>query len=955
MKFLKSLKVFLVAILIIGIATPISTEAASIKNGNLLNINKTVSNNAIVKGEVTDVTLSVKGTPQDSTFVKPNDVILIIDKSGSMQADNRINAAKDAAKEFIDLMDLTKHEVGIVDYSTNASSFPLTTDKNDAKAYVDTIQLGGNTNTSAAIREATATLANHRSDAQPTIVIMTDGEANNTADALSAAKAAKDAGITFYTIALLSPNEDADANVYNQLMKEMASSFDHHHFVLGSVGLSDVYKAIVEEIGLASAYNVTITDTVSPEFEIVPGSYDHHIPRPTVTGNTIEWNISELKTNELFFTYQIRAKDDATAGKYPVAQTSTTFETGDGTTYSLDSTNPIVEIKNHAPIITSITDDKGITDGGETVTITGQNFLPEAKVYFGSNLATIVSESETELVVTTPIGSQGSVVVKVENTDKQFATGNFAYYANPTITSITPAEGPLEGGNKVSIIGSNFLNGAKVYIDDVEATTTYMTAARLSAVIPATTDAGTVNVKIVNPDNTSVELVDGYTYLAPPPPPEMELTSLSITNGELAGGETINVFGKHFNRDVKIYFGDNEADVSFITASRVQVTVPAGATPGFVSVKAENPDGATAELVDAYEYLAPPPPPQIELTQLTPTSGLTTGGETVNLYGKNFDRDVKVYFGDAEVDVTVITSTRLRVNAPAVTTPGFISIKVENPDGTADTLVDAYEYLAPPPLPAPEIASLSEDSILTGETKNIVLYGKNLNSKSRVFIGNEEAKVTFLAATRVRVAVPISDVGAIVDVTVLNADNQSAVLADGFTYIEPMPDPAPIITSLDTFSGSVVGGNTITITGENFLRGAKVFFDDQPAVMLSVNSSEITVKVPAFATAGFVSVSIVNPDGKEDVLVDAYKYEGKKAVLTRLSQDSGSAKGGYNIVVYGSDFDKNMTVTVGGTPTTFVNLAATRIRVAIPAGTPGTVDITVTIGDESTSIPFTFH
>ena len=229
--------------------------------------------------------------------------------------------------------------------ATNASSFPLTTDKNAAKAYVDTIQLGGGTNTSAAINEATAMLTNKRPNAQPTIVIMTDGAADSAPAALAAAKAAKDAGITFYSIALLAPNEDPTTSAPNKLLKEMASSFDHHHFVLGSVGLSDVYKAIVEEIGLASAYNVTITDTISPEFELVPGSYDHHIPKPTVTGNTIEWFISELKTNELSFTYQVRAKDDATAGKYTVAQTDTTFEMGDGSTYSMNTVNPIVEIK----------------------------------------------------------------------------------------------------------------------------------------------------------------------------------------------------------------------------------------------------------------------------------------------------------------------------------------------------------------------------------------------------------------------------------------------------------------------------------------------------------------------------------------------------------------------------------------------------------------------------------
>jgi len=865
MKLFKSLKMILVAILIIGIAAPNSIEAATIISSDLMNINKTVSKNTLVKGDVADVTLTVKGTPKDSTFVKPNDVILIVDKSGSMSSDNRINAAKDAAKEFIDLMDLTKHEVGIVDFDTNAYSFPLTTDKTAAKAYVDTIQLAGSTNTGAAIRQATSMLTNKRPNAQPTIVIMTDGAANSAPDALAASKAAKDAGITFYSIALLAPNENPATSAPNKLLMDMASSFDHHHFVLGSVGLSDVYKAIVEEIGLASAYNVKITDTISSEFELVPGSYDHHIPKPTVTGNTIEWFISELKTNELSFTYQVRAKTNATAGKYPIAQTATTFEMGDGSTSSLNTINPTVTITNHAPIITSITEDKGLTTGGETVTIAGQNFLPGANVYFGTKLATIVSATDNEIVVTTPTGAQGSVVVKVENTDKLFAIGSFNYFANPTITSITPAEGPFEGGNKVSIIGSNFMSGVKAYFNGVESHTALITVNRLTVTVPPATQDGPVTIKVINTDATNVELPDGYTYLPAPPVPVIELTSLSVTSGE------------------------------------------------------------------------------------------TKGGGSITLIGKNFDRNVKVYFGDTEPTVTFISSSQLRIITPATATPGFVSVKAENPDGTFVELVNAYEYLTPALGAAPEITSISEDSILTGQTKNIVLYGLNLNGKSKVFLGDQEATVTFLAATRVRVAIPISDTPGTVDVKVVNADNQSDVLANAFTYIAPVADPAPIITSLDIVAGSMLGGDTITITGENFKKGAKVFFGNTAGVIVSVNDTDIKVKTPASQTSAIVSVTVVNTDQLEDTLLDAYKYEGKKAILTSLAPDNGAAKGGYNTVLYGSDFDKNMTITVGGKPTTFVVLAATRIRVAIPAGSPGTVDIVVTIGDESSSISFTYN
>lgn len=866
MKFFTSLKLFLIAILIIGIAIPLSTEAATVKSGDLMKINKTVSNNTLVKGDTTDVTLTVKGTPQDSTFIKPNDVVLIIDKSGSMQADNRLNAAKDAAKEFIDLMDLTKHELGIVDYSDRASSFPLTTDKTAAKAYVDTIQLGGGTNTSDAIRAATTMLANKRASAQPTIVIMTDGAANSASDALAAAKAAKDAGITFYSIALLGQNENPNTSAPNKLLKEMASSFDHHHFVLGSVGLSDVYKAIVEEIGLASAYNVTITDSISPEFELVPGSYDHHIPKPTVTGNKIEWFISELKTNELSFTYQVRAKADSTVGKYPVAQTSSTFEIGDGSTYSLNTTNPIVEIKNLAPIITNIKESKGLTTGGETVTITGQNFLPGAKVYFGSNLGTVVSSTDNEIVVTTPTGTQGTIEVKVENTDRQFAIGSFNYYAEPTITSISPAEGPLEGGNTVVINGTNFLRGAVVYFNGVEAPTSFSSATLLRATVPAASGSGVVAVKVVNPDQTSIELIDSYTYLTPPPPPEIEIINLSETSGELKGG--INII----------------------------------------------------------------------------------------LTGKNFARGAKVYFGDVETTTTFMSTTSLRVSVPAATQPGKVAVKVENPDGMSATLTDAYEYLTPPPAPVPEITSLSLDTILIGKTQNTIVYGKTFDRSTKVFFGNQQTSVTFLTSTTLRAAIPESNVAGTVDVRVENLDGQGSALVAGFTYTEPVPDPAPIITAMSNNIGSTAGSDIVTITGDNFKSGAKVYFGDNLAVITSFSTTAITVKTPTALVKGSVNVKVVNPDQQEFTLQDAFTYEGVKPTITRLSLDNGSVKGGYNTVVYGTNFNKNVKITVNGKATTYTLLTNTTMRVAIPAATaPGVVDIVVSLDGETASIQFTYN
>lgn len=944
-KNFKWLNIFAVLFLFISTILPYSVSATTIQGSDLVSVSKSVSIDSLVRGgqEVADVTLSVKGTPQETTFVQPNDVILIIDKSGSMQTDNRLAAAKDATKEFLDLIDTTKHRVGIVDYSGSVSSFPLTTDIDAAKAYVDNIELGGGTNTGDAIRQATAMLANPNSGVQPTIVILTDGEAQSTTDALASSKAAKDAGVIFYSIALLAANENPDLSAPNQLLKNMSTSADHHHFVLGSIGLPEVYRQIVEEIGLASAYNVVVTDTVSPEFEIVPGSYDNNIPKPTVNGNTLEWNITELKANELTFTYQVRLKDTATAGKIPLATTSTTFEDHEGNSYSVDATNPTIEITNPAPIINEIDANKGLTAGGETISIKGQNFLDGAKVYFGSKLATVSSVNSGEIIVTAPSGTQGETVeVKVLNTDGQFTTGQYSYYDVPTITSVSPAEGEMAGGNQISVFGTKFLKGATVYINDVAATTSYGSAGKLYAKVPVSETSGAVSVKVINPDGTEAILNDGYTYLAPPPPPELKLDSLSQTSGKLAGGETIYLRGQNFDKNIKVFFGNQEATVSYYSnPSSIRVIVPEGSSAGFVTVKVENPDGAISELSDAYEYLAPPP---IQLERLSITSGELKGGYFVQIYGQNFDKNVKAYFGTQEATVDYYSSSKsIRVIVPESVSAGLVTVKVENPDGSYSELVNAFEYLEPILDPAPEITKLSVTEININEQKTVYISGVNFQKGATLYVGGEKVTHSFVNEGSLRFTSPVYTQPTTVNIEIINPDGQSAVLVDGLAYVEPVLDPAPIITSLSNNVGQLSGGETITIKGQNFQSGSTVYFGAKKANVIAVTDTEIQVSVPPVVTPSIVSVRIVNPDKQEFTLSNAYTYTLPPITVTSLTVTSGSIKGGTTVYIKGTNFTKNMTLTVDGKTVSYSYVSATSIRFSTPAASAaGTVQVILT-------------
>lgn len=102
---------------------------------------------------------------------------------------------------------------------------------------------------------------------------------------------------------------------------------------------------------------------------------------------------------------------------------------------------------------------------------------------------------------------------------------------------------------------------------------------------------------------------------------------------------------------------------------------------------------------------APPPPPPAPapvITSVTPSSGLTAGGESVIITGVALS-GASVLFGASAAAVTTSTPNDLTVTAPAHA-EGTVPVTVTTANGTF-TLAAAYTYSAvpvePPPPPPP--------------------------------------------------------------------------------------------------------------------------------------------------------------------------------------------------------------------------------------------------------------
>jgi hypothetical protein len=170
------------------------------------------------------------------------------------------------------------------------------------------------------------------------------------------------------------------------------------------------------------------------------------------------------------------------------------------------------------PIVTGVAPNKGPTAGGLPVVVTGTGFTGTTSVNFGVRSASFQVNSDTQIMATSPSGSAGPVDVTVTTsagTSAASAADRFTYFAPPTVTSISPNNGPVVGATSVTITGTNFTSASAVKFGSNTATFTVSSATQIVANSPAGS-AGIVDVTVATPGGTSATSAsDKFSYGSP--------------------------------------------------------------------------------------------------------------------------------------------------------------------------------------------------------------------------------------------------------------------------------------------------------------------------------------------------------------------------------------------------------------------------------------------------------
>ena len=269
----------------------------------ITNSNKELSVASIDCNGSFQVRLSLTAAPD--IVSNPTDIVLILDRSGSM-AGSALANLKLGAKAFIDIISEATggaqsgqigsgSRIGIVSFSASAvQDTQLITSVSDLKAAVDALSAGGNTNHADAFAKASELLTPPSSNAR-VMVMFTDGQTTVGPDPSPIAAAARAAGTVIYAIGL-SGRDGVDAAALEDWASKPASSYVA--ITPDAAELEEIFAELARNISNPGATNIQITDRVSPCFQIID------VPAPSkgtanqLDDTSVQWEIDELGVSQ---------------------------------------------------------------------------------------------------------------------------------------------------------------------------------------------------------------------------------------------------------------------------------------------------------------------------------------------------------------------------------------------------------------------------------------------------------------------------------------------------------------------------------------------------------------------------------------------------------------------------------------------------------------------------------
>lgn len=261
--------------------------------------NKTINTDQIDCTGTLQVTLALTAEPDILT--SPTDIVLVLDRSGSMTG-QPLQSMKSGAKKFIEVISQSTggandgtigsgSRIGIVSFAASATAnTQLITSVAALDAAVNSLSAGGSTNHADAFTKAVQ-LFDAASPNLKVIVLFTDGNTTAGPNPTPIALAAKDDGITIYCIGL-----DGSGGLDVTALETWSSAPPASYVLItpDDSELEQFFADLAADISKPGATDIVIDEIIHPDFTISsllpPDQGSAHM----IDAHTIQWTIPEL-------------------------------------------------------------------------------------------------------------------------------------------------------------------------------------------------------------------------------------------------------------------------------------------------------------------------------------------------------------------------------------------------------------------------------------------------------------------------------------------------------------------------------------------------------------------------------------------------------------------------------------------------------------------------------------
>lgn len=247
----------------------------------------------------------------------------------------------------------------------------------------------------------------------------------------------------------------------------------------------------------------------------------------------------------------------------------------------------------------------GPAEGDQEVTILGSGFDQEGPaLYFGEALAPdLWVESPNVMRARTPPGGEGAVEVRVRTVEAMRSRdGAFRYLPPLELHEIEPRSGPTEGGTRIHLRGKGFPENPRVFVGALEAEQVKrIDSGHIEALTPPGTD-GVVSIRVLDAEapGHQTSLAEAFAYEGP-----LGLAVAEPPTGARAGGTRVVLRGRGFREELRVFFGEQEAEsLRILDSHTLEVFSPRGEV-GLVDLRVVRSDGAEAMLEGGFYYFNP--------------------------------------------------------------------------------------------------------------------------------------------------------------------------------------------------------------------------------------------------------------------------------------------------------------------------------------------------------------